>query len=273
MKKKILLADDNPHILEVVSMALETLDYQIILARDGEEALERAKRERPDLMILDIMMPKKNGFEVCRELKQSPEYREIPIVMLSAKAQKEDKFWGRDAGADDYITKPFDPLELERVVTQLLELKETGGGYHPLTKLPTYSSIEREIARRKEAKEAFVICEFRFPKEAVHIFQQKYGGLKWEDLLAVSADILRGQAERWGGRSIYLGHRGESTLVAIGLAESLEKMARAVVEEVGKTISLYYNEEDLARGYVLRGEERYPLLSLSQSLCQVAAEP
>ncbi|MDH7500769.1 MAG: response regulator, partial [candidate division NC10 bacterium] len=242
MKKKILVADDNPHILEVVSMTLETLDYRILMARDGEEALEQAKKERPDLILLDIMMPKKNGFEVCRELKQSREFREIPIVMLSAKAQKEDKFWGRDAGADDYITKPFDPLELERVVTRLLELKEAGEGYHPLTRLPTHPSMEREIARRKETMQAFAICEFRFPQEAVHIFQQKYGSLKWEELLAASAGILREQAERWGGRSIYLGHRGESTLVAIGPPESLEKMGKAVVEEVDKTITLYYNE-------------------------------
>ena len=66
MKKKILVADDNPYILEVVSMALETLDFEILLAKDGEEALDQVKRERPDLVILDIMMPKKNGFEVCR---------------------------------------------------------------------------------------------------------------------------------------------------------------------------------------------------------------
>jgi DNA-binding response OmpR family regulator len=188
--------------------------------------------------------------------------------MLSAKAQKEDKFWGRDAGADDYITKPFDPLELERVVTQILELREVGGGYHPLTKLPTHPSVEREIARRKEAKESFAVCEFRFPRGAIHVFQQKYGGLKWEELLAASANILREQAEQWGGNSCFLGHRGESTLVVVGPPESLERIGKAVREEVGKTISLYYDEEDLARGYVLRGEEKHPLLSLSQSLSQ-----
>lgn len=266
--KKILVADDNPYILEVVSMTLETLDYQVILAKDGEEALDRVKRERPDLIILDIMMPKKNGFEVCREIKQDPQYRETPIVMLTAKAQKEDKFWGRDAGADDYITKPFDPLDLERVVTHLLGLKESGEGYHPLTKLPTHPSIEREIERRKEVNEDFVICQTRFLPEAIHVFRQKYGGLKWEELLAMSADIMREQVERIGGSSCFLGHRGESTFVVIGPLESLERIGKAAVGEIGKTIFLFYNEEDLARGWVLRGEEKHPLLSFSYSILQ-----
>jgi DNA-binding response OmpR family regulator len=249
-------------------MAMETLDYQIILARDGEEALEQVKKERPDLIILDIMMPKRNGFEVCRELKQDREYWEIPIVMLSAKAQKEDKFWGRDAGADDYITKPFDPLELERVVTRLLELKETGEGYHPLTRLPTYSSIEKEVARRRGEQEAFVVSEFRFSPDALDVFQQKYGALKWEELLAATANILREQSERLGATSCFLGHRGESTFVLIGPSEAVEKIGETVVQEVGRAISLFYNEEDLSRGYVRRGEEKHPLLSLTQSTAQ-----
>jgi DNA-binding response OmpR family regulator len=268
MKKKILVADDNPYILEVVSMALETLDFEILLAKDGEEALDQVKRERPDLVILDIMMPKKNGFEVCRELKQSPEYREIPIVMLSAKAQKEDKFWGRDAGADDYVTKPFDPLDLERVVMQLLKLKESGEGYHPLTRLATHPSIEKELERRREARETFSVCEMRFRPEAIHIFQQKYGGLKWEELLATTANILRELVERLGEGSCFLGHRGESTFVLIGSENCLERIGKAAVEEVEKMASLFYNQEDLARGYVLRGEERHPLLSFSYQISQ-----
>ncbi len=266
MKKKILVADDSPYILEVVSMTLETLDFEVVLAKDGEEVLDQLKRERPDLIILDIMMPKKNGFEVCRELKQSPQYREIPIIILSAKVQKEDKFWGRDAGADDYITKPFDPLELERVVTNLLKLKESGEGYHSLTKLPSHPSIEKEIRRREEAKESFSICQMRFLPEALDIFEQKYGGLRWEELLAITANILREQVERLGESRCFLGHRGRCTFVAIGSAESLERIGRAVAEEVTKTISLFYNKEDLARGYVLRGEEEHPLLSFSYSV-------
>jgi DNA-binding response OmpR family regulator len=266
MKKKILVADDNPHILEVVSMALETLDFEVILAQDGEEALEQSKKERPDLIILDIMMPKKNGLEVCRELKGCPQYQEIPIIMLSAKTQREDKFWGRDAGADDYVTKPFDPLELERVVTRLLKLKESGEGYHPLTRLPSYPSIEKEIKRREEAKDAFSICEMRFQPEASEVFEQKYGGLKWEELLSMAAYVLQEQAERWGDNRCFSGHKGGSTLVAIGPTESLEKIGRATVEEVNKAIPTFYSKEDLARGCVLRGEEKHPLLSFSYDI-------
>ena len=266
MKKKILVADDNPHILEVIAMALETLDFEVILVQDGEEALKQSKKERPDLIILDIMMPKKNGLEVCRELKGSPQYQEIPIIMLSAKTEREDKFWGRDAGADDYVTKPFDPLELDRVVTRLLKLKESGEGYHSLTRLPSYPSIEKEIKRREEAKDVFSICEMRFQPEAIEVFEQKYGGLKWEELLSMAAYVLQEQAEWWGDNRCFSGHKGGSTLVAIGPTEPLEKIGRATVEEVNKAIPTFYSKEDLARGYVLRGEEKHPLLSFSYDI-------
>ena len=145
-------------------------------------------------------------------------------------------------------------------------MKECGRGYHPLTKLPNHPSIEMEIKRRKEAKEDFSIFQMRFPEEAILIFQQKYGGLKWEEFLVMTANILREQVERWGGRSCFLGHRGESTFVAIGPAEALEKIGRAAGEEVSKAISLFYSKEDLARGYVLRGQEKHPLLSFSYNI-------
>jgi twitching motility two-component system response regulator PilH len=264
--KKILVADDNPYILEVVSMTMETLNYRVSHARDGLEVLEQVRKDPPDLIILDIMMPKKNGFEVCRELKQSPEFRHIPVVMLTAKAQKEDRYWGRDAGADDYITKPFDPLELERVVTRLLELKDAGGGYHPLTRLPTHASIEKEIERRRAGQEEFRVSEFRFSLEAQEVFCQKYGGVKWEEVLAVTADILREQSERLGGETCFLGHRGESTFVLIGPPQAVETIGKAATEEVGKAIALFYDEEDLRRGHVRRGGEIFPLLALTRTL-------
>jgi twitching motility two-component system response regulator PilH len=119
-KETILVVDDSPTDLRVVTSLLQSKGYMVITAGDGEEALEKASRERPRLMVLDVILPKKNGFQVCRQLKTSPDTKEIKIVMLTAKVQDSDRFWGLKQGADDYINKPFEDEELLKSVDQLI---------------------------------------------------------------------------------------------------------------------------------------------------------
>jgi len=106
-KKRILIIDDEKDIVESIQFRLEFEGFKCLVAYDGEEALLKAKREYPDLILLDVMLPKINGYQVCRLLKSEEQYKHIPIIMLTAKAQESDKFWGMETGADDYMTKPF----------------------------------------------------------------------------------------------------------------------------------------------------------------------
>lgn len=108
MGKKILLVDDEPDALEIYSMRLEVSGYQVIKADDGEKALEMARSEKPDLIILDLMLPKVEGYDVCRTLKFDDQYKGIPIVILSALNQAADKSKALNAGADDFFSKPVD---------------------------------------------------------------------------------------------------------------------------------------------------------------------
>ncbi len=124
MKKKILIADDNPDNVELLRKRLNTQGYETAAAFDGEEALQAIGKESPDLLILDVMMPKMDGYEVLRRLKQDEEYRNIPVILLTAKKDIPDKLKGLDIGADDYITKPFNPQELLARVKSLLTLRE-----------------------------------------------------------------------------------------------------------------------------------------------------
>jgi two-component system, OmpR family, phosphate regulon response regulator PhoB len=112
--KKILIVDDQPEVRELVQVTLEIGDYQILLAENGRQALEVAYTERPDIILMDIMMPGSNvdGLEACRQLKANPATAGIYIVMLSARGQEGDLENGRLAGADDYFTKPFSPIAL-----------------------------------------------------------------------------------------------------------------------------------------------------------------
>jgi DNA-binding response OmpR family regulator len=122
MSKKILLVDDEPDIVTSVKARLEASGYQVVVAVDGQQALESARKEMPDLIILDLMLPKIDGYKVCRLLKFDDKYKHIPIFMFTARAQEIDRKMGEEVGADAYILKPF---ELKSLVEKIKEtLKE-----------------------------------------------------------------------------------------------------------------------------------------------------
>jgi twitching motility two-component system response regulator PilH len=116
----ILVVDDSPTTLKLVTKTLTATGHHIITAGDGEEALQKAETEHPDLMVLDVVMPHKNGYQVCRQLKTNATTKNIKIILLTSKDQQVDRFWGMKQGADAYITKPFEEAELLATVTQLL---------------------------------------------------------------------------------------------------------------------------------------------------------
>ncbi len=122
---KILIADDEPHIRLLLEQSLEELDKQgveLLAADNGKHALEVIRKERPELVLLDIMMPRMNGFDVCRTVKDDPETKGIQIILLTAKGQEFDRQKGNEAGADLYLTKPFDPDEILEKARELLRL-------------------------------------------------------------------------------------------------------------------------------------------------------
>ena len=120
MGSKIFIADDESGFVSTLKSRLEFEGFEVTTAPDGKAALEQIPGEAPDLILLDVMMPAVNGYQVCRELKENPDTKSIPILMLTAKSQESDKFWGMEAGADAYLTKPFDMDELIEKIGALL---------------------------------------------------------------------------------------------------------------------------------------------------------
>ena len=115
---RVLVVDDDPVIVELLVLNLELEGHEAITAHDGREALALAREAAPDLLLLDVMMPELDGFAVCRALRDDPEMAHLPVVLLSARAQESDLVRGTAAGADAYVTKPFDPFELVRLLEQ-----------------------------------------------------------------------------------------------------------------------------------------------------------
>jgi DNA-binding response OmpR family regulator len=118
--KKILIVDDEVDLVEAVRFPLEMEGHHVLVSYNGEDALNQARKENPDLIILDLMLPKLDGYKVCRLLKFDERYKHIPILMLTAKTQEKDKLLGKETGADEYITKPFDMDELLKKVKAYL---------------------------------------------------------------------------------------------------------------------------------------------------------
>ena len=119
-KGRILVVDDEIYIVHILDFSLGMEGYEVITALDGEQALEKLRTEKPDLIVLDIMMPKLDGYEVCKSVKANPETAHIPVILLSAKGRNVDQKMGFDVGSDDYITKPFSPRKLVERINQLL---------------------------------------------------------------------------------------------------------------------------------------------------------
>ncbi len=123
MKKKILIVEDEEQMVEMLKIRLEANGYEVLSAADGKQGLEKAQKQMPDLMILDLMIPKMDGFKVCGLLKKDSRYARIPIIMFTARAQESDKRMGEEVGADAYLTKPFEPKTLLDKIEELLNAR------------------------------------------------------------------------------------------------------------------------------------------------------
>lgn len=126
-KHRILLVDDEPSIVKMVGKRLEVEGFEVLVAMDGQEGLTKARAEQPDLVILDLMLPKLNGYEVCTMLKQDARFQKIPIVLVTARAQEKDERLGMECGANAYVRKPFRAQELLEQIRALLSAAPQAG--------------------------------------------------------------------------------------------------------------------------------------------------
>jgi len=120
MPRTILIVEDSPTEMQMVRTALLSRGYHVITATSGEEGLEKVRREHPELILLDVVLPGRNGFQICRDLKSSPDTQNLPVILLTSKNQASDRFWGMKQGADAYLTKPWKAEELLATVAQHL---------------------------------------------------------------------------------------------------------------------------------------------------------
>ncbi len=192
-KPSILVVDDEKDIVELISLSLSSERFRIEKAFSGIEALEKIQKNTPDLIILDLMMPGMHGYELCRILKENALTQHIPIIILSAKTELSDKAKGFKIGADDYITKPFDPMELEARADALLRKTQKDIDRHPLTKLAGRYGLKEQIIRL--AEKGIMPDALCVSFKSKSSFQKRLGLKRWETFLKIFSQMLAKIAE------------------------------------------------------------------------------
>ena len=189
MPETILVVDDDPDIARFVEVNLRSAGYDVAVAGDGEEALERAGELRPDLVLLDVMMPRIDGFEVAQRLRKNPQTANTSIIMLTAKALSADKVTGLQSGADDYIIKPFDPIELLARVKGTLRRAKEMRNLSPLTGLPGNIRIQEEIERQVREARPFAVlyCDL----DNFKTYNDQKGFVRGDRLIQTTARIIQ----------------------------------------------------------------------------------
>jgi diguanylate cyclase (GGDEF)-like protein len=265
---RVLVVDDDRNLRKIISTNLELAGYQVETASDGREALAKIEAEVPDLLLLDLMMPLMDGYEVARHVRghANPTIANVPIIILTAKGETEDKLHGFEAGADDYITKPFGPRELLARVRAKIRRVEVDSSLSPLTRLPGNLAIEGELRRRIESAESFAVLYLDL--DNFKAFNDVYGFTHGDEAIQLVARVSVDAVRRRGTPNDFVGHIGGDDFIIATPYDRAEEIAQEIVDEFDRNIRALYSPKDLRQGYIetrdRRGAlNRFPIMSLS----------
>jgi diguanylate cyclase (GGDEF)-like protein len=246
-KGRLLVVEDDYDVSNMLRIYFDAQGYETIVATRGEEALELCRRKLPSLVVLDILLPDVNGYEVCRQLRRNTRTSHIPIIFLTQKDERSDQIAGLELGADDYITKPFD--------LQLLLLRVEGAlrraGWlsltSPVTGLPSSKLIEeqlRGIMRRKDWSILYLGID--------HIgeFNDVYGFVAGDDVLRFAAMLFTEVVDEAGSGTEFVGHIGGDDFVIISTPEAAPQIKALLVQRFNTEVETFYSFRDRERGYI-----------------------
>ena len=272
MTHTVLIVDDDSDIRTFVEVSLSLAGFDTIEAADGEEALAQAVAHSPDIVVLDVMMPNMDGFTALRRIRQDGRISHIPVILLTAKAQTQDKLEGFEAGADDFLTKPFDPSELVARVQASLRRAADMRAIQPLTGLPGNTAIDKELDRRIAGEDDFALMHLDLNN--FKAFNDHYGYARGDDVLIAFSEIAVGVARELGGAETFVGHVGGDDFVIITDLVRHEDMARTICERFDAAVPDLYDPQERAAGHVVvadrqGNEQRYPLVAVSIGITRV----
>lgn len=266
MPKKILAVDDEPDILRLTQFLLESWGYEVATAPDGRKAIEVAKNENPDLILMDVNMEEMNGLEACERLKSDYVTSSIPVIMLTSQDQIHDKVAGLGKGADDYVIKTVDPMELKARIEMVIRRTLEQSSANPLTRLPGNTVIERVVQQHIRNEERFSVCYCDL--DNFKAYNDKYGYEAGDRVIVHSAKVLMNAAREKGNSGDFVGHIGGDDFVVVTTAERQDDICKEIIQVFDTTIPGFYDHIDRDRKYIQVENrsgtmERFPVMSIT----------
>jgi signal transduction histidine kinase/DNA-binding response OmpR family regulator len=271
---RVLIVDDDPSIRLICREVLELGGYQVRDAGSANAALAEARRFRPDMILLDVMMPAIDGYRTAEMLRADPAIALAPIMFLSARGDTADKVRAFRSGAEDYMVKPFDAAELLARVAKALDRQARELGASPTTQLPGADAIQGEIERRLEAGELESVACY-LDLDNLKAFNDYYGYAKANAVIRQTGDVIRYVIKRSGGQGDFIGHIAGDDFVFVTSAERADQVCREICERFDHLIRLYYDPVDRERGYIETKDRfgqmrRFPIMSVSIAAISLA---
>lgn len=265
-KKKILIIDDTDLMVKLITDILEEKGYEVVSANNGIDGIKMVMAEKPDLVLLDVVMPGIDGFEVCKLLRQDESNNLMPIIILTAQGNEEDKLAGLELGADDYITKPFNHRELvSRVKNTLLRIDRNRWA-NPLTGMPGNTEIQSEINSRiaKDTKFSILYLDV----DNFKAYNDVYGFARGDTAIKMIADILADNSRTFGSPNDFIGHIGGDDFVIVTSPEYVDALCENIIKEFDERVPELYSYEDRKAGFISTANRRgdiikYPIMTVS----------
>jgi len=260
-KKKILIIDDTEFMTKLISDILTTADYDVVTASDGMQGIQKVREEKPDLVILDVVMPGMDGFEVCKILREDESNNLMPIIMLTAQDNEDDKLTGLELGADDYIIKPFNERELVSRVRNTLKRIDRNRWANPLTGLQGNIEIQAEINQRIAKRLLFAVIYADL--DNFKAYNDVYGFASGDRAIKLTADIIIDNVHNSGNQGDFIGHIGGDDFVIITTPDKAEAICKGIISDFDEKIKSLYCEEDVQRGYIVTSNRQGQIMKFS----------
>ncbi|PJF22214.1 MAG: diguanylate cyclase [Phototrophicales bacterium] len=266
-QKRLLLIEDDYDVAEMLLMYFQSQDYEVLHADNGTQGVELARTKFPNLILLDVMLPDMDGYDVCIKLRRMALTKFIPILFLTQRDERASKVRGLEIGADDYITKPFDIDELRLRVQGSIKRATRENLHEARTGLPTGELVEEEIIRKQASDEA--VTELVYVIEGFKAYQDVYGFVAANDVLSYGASLLQRIIGEHGTPNDFVGIRGDDFIVLTHV-EDVEALDEKIKTRFAEEARAFYSFIDVDQGGVILNpgkdnEQLVPLMTFSST--------
>jgi diguanylate cyclase (GGDEF)-like protein len=280
---KILLVEDTETVRQIIAVGLGERGYEVVAVPAAEEAYGALPLVNPDIILLDINLPEIDGYTVCKRIKSDPLTHHIPVIKITSLEETGFEIMAIEAGADDFVTKPIDPVVLDARINMIIRRVRRQRFANPLTGLPGGVVVDQRLTVAFESGEPFAVCHVDI--DEFKAFNDHYGYARGDDLLAAVARIVSEAAgysrrpvlmpDESSDEGVLVGHIGGDDFVYICAADRAEPIAKRIIERFKAKVPEFYDEEDRERGYLVtedrRGEEHHHgILSVSVIIVSTA---